>query len=151
MLGGEMLRLGLLALLSCQHTSYLLREALPAHTCSRGGTDRGTTKVQKALNICQGPISHKQDYLIQYSLLLLGVRYWGQLHFTHFLHLLIHIDLLLQLFYLCFQELDSVLFVMLPCNRGCTSWMDCSDPVLEFGLARGLKREKEERRSQDPL
>lgn len=148
-----MVWLGQLAPPSCPHTSCLLRGALPAHTWGREWADSCAANLKKALNICWGgafPIS-KQDYLIQYGLLLLGVRHWGQLHFTHFLHLLIHVDLLLQLLYLRFQELDSVLFVMLPCHCSCTGGMDRGDPVLELRLARGLKRREEGKRSQDPL
>lgn len=93
----------------------------------------------------------KRVYLIQYGLLLLGVCYRGQLHFTHFLHLLVHVDLLLQLFDLCFEQLDRVLLVVLPRHRGGTGRVDRRDPVLQLRLAAGLHRGKRGRRTQDPL
>lgn len=75
------------------------------------------------------------SYLLEYGLPLLGVSDGGQLHVSHLLHLLVHVDLLLQLADLGSQQSHRILPVVLPSQSGGTCRVDCRDPVLQFRLA----------------
>lgn len=74
-------------------------------------------------------------YLLQYGLLLLAVSDGGQLHVPHLLHLLVHVDLLLQLADLGAQESHRVLPVVLASQGGGARRVDRRDPVLQLRLA----------------
>lgn len=74
-------------------------------------------------------------YLLQYGLPLLGISHCGQLHVSHLLHLLIHIDLLLQFADLGSQQSHRVLPVVLSSQSSGTCRVDGRDPVLQLRLA----------------
>lgn len=74
-------------------------------------------------------------HLVQNGLPLFTVTDSWELHVSHFLHLLIHINLLLQLLYLGTQEAHSVLAVVLPGHCRGTCWVDGSYPVLQLCLS----------------
>lgn len=69
-------------------------------------------------------------YLLQYGLPLLGIGDSGQLHVSHLLHLLVHVDLLLQLADLGSQQSHRVLPVVLSSQSGSASGVDRRDPVF---------------------
>ena len=79
-----------------------------------------------------------KTYLIQDRLPLLGVGDGRQLHVPHLLHLLVHVDLLLQLADLGAQQPHRVLPVVLTGKGGGTRGVDRRDPVLQLCLARCL-------------
>lgn len=81
-----------------------------------------------------------QTYLIQDRLPLLGVSDGGQLHVSHFLHLLVHVYLLLQLLDFGSEQAHGVLSVVLPRDSGGARRVDGRDPVLQLCLAAGLRR-----------
>lgn len=88
-------------------------------------------------------------YLLQDGLPLLGVRDGGQLHVSHLLHLLVHVDLLLQLADLGPQQPHRVLPVMLP-SQGCGARrVNRRDPVLQFSLTRCLTRAERRERERN--
>lgn len=74
-------------------------------------------------------------YLLQYGLPLLGISDGGQLHVSHLFHLLVHVDLLLQLADLGSQKSHRILPVVLPSQSGGARGVDRRDPVLQFCLA----------------
>lgn len=61
-----------------------------------------------------------KTYLIQDRLSLLGVGNGRQLHVSHLLHFLVHVNLLLQLFDLGAKQPDRVLSVVLAGDGGGT-------------------------------
>lgn len=77
--------------------------------------------------------------MIQDRLPLLGVSNSRQLHVPHFLHLLVHVNLLLQFLDFGAKQAHCVLSVMLAGDGSGTCRMDGCDPVLQLCLAAGLR------------
>lgn len=87
----------------------------------------------------------KEIYLIQDGLPFFGVSNRRQLHVSHFLHLLIHVDLLLQLLDFCAQQAHSVLSMVLAGDSGGACRVDGCDPVFQLRLAAGLRRHRQQK------
>lgn len=79
--------------------------------------------------------AYSSQYLLENSLSLLGISDSGQLHVSHLLHFLIHVNLLLQLAYLGPQQSHGILPVVLPSESSRTCRVDRCDPVLQFCLS----------------
>lgn len=87
-----------------------------------------------------------KTYLIQDRLPFLAVSNSRQLHVSHFLHLLVHVDLLLQLLHFGTKQAHRVLSVMLAGNSGGTCRVDGCDPVLQLCLAAGLHGDRQKKK-----
>lgn len=82
-------------------------------------------------------------HLVQDRLPLLGLCNSRQLHVPHFLHLLVHVYLLLELLDFSAKQAHRVLPVVMAGDGSGTCGVDGRDPVFQFSLAACLHGDRQ--------